>query len=191
MFAMFSLRRPDILAVGDLGLQKGLLRWVLASHSSNIELKIHPEKLAAESKPTSTAIDADDASVLPPVPTQIQGDVTGSSSAAPVSTVSAVLNKNVAPIPLPEGLTVAALKSRLEGKKIKYAPPLRLHLPHLTTITEGGCISAPKRWKILLLSGGLTGLWVAITCGEWLKKIQIQSQSRSQSQRREPIVHRR
>ncbi|KDN49669.1 hypothetical protein RSAG8_01734, partial [Rhizoctonia solani AG-8 WAC10335] len=29
MFAMFSLRRPDILPVGDLGTQKGLLNWVI------------------------------------------------------------------------------------------------------------------------------------------------------------------
>lgn len=34
MFLMFSLRRPDILAVGDLGVQKGLLRWALAAHGA-------------------------------------------------------------------------------------------------------------------------------------------------------------
>jgi DNA-3-methyladenine glycosylase II len=32
MFLMFSLRRPDVLPVGDLGVQKGLLRWALAAH---------------------------------------------------------------------------------------------------------------------------------------------------------------
>lgn len=30
---MFSLRRGNILPCGDLGVQKGLLRWTLASHS--------------------------------------------------------------------------------------------------------------------------------------------------------------
>ncbi|WWC94349.1 hypothetical protein V866_001191 [Kwoniella sp. B9012] len=34
MFLMFSLRRPDVLAVGDLGVQKGLLRWALAAHGA-------------------------------------------------------------------------------------------------------------------------------------------------------------
>ncbi len=34
MFLMFDARRPDILPVGDLGVQKGLLRWVLAAHGA-------------------------------------------------------------------------------------------------------------------------------------------------------------
>jgi DNA-3-methyladenine glycosylase II len=34
MFMIFSLRRPDILAEGDLGVQKGLLRWALAAHGA-------------------------------------------------------------------------------------------------------------------------------------------------------------
>jgi DNA-3-methyladenine glycosylase II len=34
MFLMFSLRRPDILPVGDLGIQKGLVRWALAAHNA-------------------------------------------------------------------------------------------------------------------------------------------------------------
>nr|ODO01227.1 DNA-3-methyladenine glycosylase II [Cryptococcus depauperatus CBS 7855] len=34
MFMIFSLRRPDILAVGDLGVQKGLLKWALAAHGA-------------------------------------------------------------------------------------------------------------------------------------------------------------
>lgn len=46
MFAMFSLRRPDILAVGDLGLQRGLLQWVLSSHEpGKYPLRIIPKKL--------------------------------------------------------------------------------------------------------------------------------------------------
>lgn len=34
MFLMFSLRRPDVLPVGDLGVQKGLLRWALSAHGA-------------------------------------------------------------------------------------------------------------------------------------------------------------
>ncbi|KAL7412240.1 DNA glycosylase [Mrakia frigida] len=33
MFSMFSLRRPNILPVGDLGVQKGLLKHTLSAHS--------------------------------------------------------------------------------------------------------------------------------------------------------------
>jgi len=33
MFSLFSLRNPDILPVGDLGVQRGLARWALAAHS--------------------------------------------------------------------------------------------------------------------------------------------------------------
>ncbi|KAG6862247.1 hypothetical protein C0995_002178 [Termitomyces sp. Mi166 len=35
MFAIFSLRRPDILPVGDLGVQRGLAVWFLSLHSPN------------------------------------------------------------------------------------------------------------------------------------------------------------
>ncbi|KAG8757252.1 hypothetical protein FRC12_010352 [Ceratobasidium sp. 428] len=46
MFAMFSLRRPNILAVGDLGLQRGLLQWVLSSHlPDQYPLRLSPKKL--------------------------------------------------------------------------------------------------------------------------------------------------
>ncbi|WRT66516.1 uncharacterized protein IL334_003475 [Kwoniella shivajii] len=34
MFMMFSLRRQDVLAEGDLGVQKGLLRWALSAHGA-------------------------------------------------------------------------------------------------------------------------------------------------------------
>ncbi|KAI0682419.1 DNA glycosylase [Cytidiella melzeri] len=49
MFAMFSLRRPDILPVGDLGVQRGLLRWFLARHSSAYTVTLSPLKLAKPS----------------------------------------------------------------------------------------------------------------------------------------------
>ncbi|KIJ39939.1 hypothetical protein M422DRAFT_32539 [Sphaerobolus stellatus SS14] len=45
MFAIFSLRRPDILPVGDLGVQRGILRWFLALHSPNDAITISPKKL--------------------------------------------------------------------------------------------------------------------------------------------------
>lgn len=71
MFAIFSLRRPDILPVGafphssffhrmltppvgDLGVQRGLLRWFLTMHSPAHAVSISPEKLpqAPDEPPT-------------------------------------------------------------------------------------------------------------------------------------------
>ncbi|THH27849.1 hypothetical protein EUX98_g6343 [Antrodiella citrinella] len=45
MFAIFSLRRPDILPVGDLGVQRGVVRWFLARHSPDFNIDLSPDKL--------------------------------------------------------------------------------------------------------------------------------------------------
>jgi len=45
MFAIFSLKRPDILPVGDLGVQRGLLRWVLSLHQPEFRIDVSPKKL--------------------------------------------------------------------------------------------------------------------------------------------------
>ncbi|EPT04909.1 hypothetical protein FOMPIDRAFT_85468 [Fomitopsis schrenkii] len=46
MFAIFSLRRPDILPVGDLGVQRGVVRWFLSLHAPTTHpLIISPAKL--------------------------------------------------------------------------------------------------------------------------------------------------
>ncbi|KAI0066099.1 DNA glycosylase [Artomyces pyxidatus] len=45
MFAIFSLRRPDILPAGDLGVQRGVLRWFLSLHHPTYRVDISPQKL--------------------------------------------------------------------------------------------------------------------------------------------------
>ncbi|EJD03373.1 DNA glycosylase [Fomitiporia mediterranea MF3/22] len=45
MFAIFSLRRPDIMPVGDLGVQRGVVRWFLSLHSAKHPVAISPKKL--------------------------------------------------------------------------------------------------------------------------------------------------
>lgn len=52
---MFSLRRPDILPVGDLGVQRGLLRWFLALHSPAHPFGLAPEKLPKDDAEQETA----------------------------------------------------------------------------------------------------------------------------------------
>ncbi|TCD59784.1 hypothetical protein EIP91_011467, partial [Steccherinum ochraceum] len=75
MFAIFSLRRPDILPVGDLGVQRGVVRWFLALHSSDYKVAISPEKLpATEGQPVQTPT---------ATPTQSQSSQSSASSQDP------------------------------------------------------------------------------------------------------------
>ncbi|KAF8326618.1 DNA glycosylase [Cantharellus anzutake] len=132
MFAMFSLRRPDVLAVGDLGLQKGILRWVLSSYTGG-SLTIQPTKLPkapddqddpspqSQSGDMSTTDDAqqsvvpDDAPALPPVSTGV---------AEPIPPPSPIKGRRPAEgeegrkdVELPPGVTLDEVKRRLNGKK--------------------------------------------------------------------------
>ncbi|PCH43456.1 DNA glycosylase [Wolfiporia cocos MD-104 SS10] len=145
MFALFSLRRPDILPVGDLGVQRGVLRWHLALHSPTAHpLSISPAKLprAPTEEPeggaeasTSRLEEArgvtPDASSVPPAPaTPARGKGKGRSRGtsggggvlpAPLTPSTAqTLSMHASgdpPPPLPAGLTAAGLAGRLDGKK--------------------------------------------------------------------------
>lgn len=194
MFAIFSLRRPDILPVGDLGVQRGMLRWFLALHSPADPVQISPKKLpknpgnmkddeaaagevektvqqsltdvnSAEPKlpgpppPTTLASQENDISSLPPAPpatpvkrknvsTGILGTSLAPASASATEeseraadtaglpafpepftpSVNKILKRGLegeettmVSSSLPEGLSVAVLKSRLSGKKVKGA----------------------------------------------------------------------
>ncbi|KAI0305698.1 DNA glycosylase [Multifurca ochricompacta] len=179
MFAIFSLRRPDILPVGmyhdeyvetirltfagDLGVQRGLLRWVISLHQPEYRIEISPKKLPDPTADPRTAKDksklnvnefqntkegldralvsppSDASSVLPAVSatshdvlgTPLRRDANvvadntpgalGLPSMPPPLTpsVTRVLSRapDAPPPPLPAGLTVASLRSRLDGKK--------------------------------------------------------------------------
>ncbi|KAF7793830.1 hypothetical protein EIP86_004951 [Pleurotus ostreatoroseus] len=165
MFAIFSLRRPDILPVGDLGVQRGVLRWFLSRHAPSFAITISPKKLPKpptdeQDEPSSNALEKDetdvqtavpeDASVIPPIPKapvtpapktngkrkakarKDDGDEDNSDNDADVlptpftPSINKVLNaQSGSPSdlpPLPQGLTVATLKSRLNSKnKVKGA----------------------------------------------------------------------
>lgn len=154
MFAIFSLRRPNILPVGDLGIQRGLLRWFLSRHSSKHTFTLSPHKLS-ESESNDDKTNRASTSAMGPPPTtpapktnpgfQLTGDVepdnevlptlSKSQSQTPASIQSIpALPESFTPSidktleadamntePLPEGLSVADLKSRLERKKTKGA----------------------------------------------------------------------
>ncbi|KAF8712342.1 RabGAP TBC, partial [Rhizoctonia solani] len=144
MFAIFSLRRPDILPVGDLGTQKGLLNWVLSSHDpEKHSLCIDPKKLPKtdddepEKPKEAKAVEpGEDTSVLP---TPVQASTSKSTAAAPevpnpkqFATIPLV---PVTPVPLPEGVTLEMLKARANGKKAK-----------------GGCYLLPNEMEALTAS---------------------------------------
>lgn len=176
MFLIFSLARPNILPVGDLGVQKGLLRWVLAAHGAlppppvrtpkkgkksasateEPETPVKTPRALAPSDSTATLIVPltpttespfnMSATLVPSTPgasgvLSTPGTSFPSTPGPPPVTPSASMNptlpKNVPDLclhppdhweaehaakaaPLPEGLTIATLKSRLAGKKAKW-----------------------------------------------------------------------
>jgi len=134
MFAIFSLRRPDILPVGDLGVQRGLLRWVVSRYQPESEdipkstSKPKPTKAKKNARAkagvsTSNEImdtnqEVEQEAILPgtsggalgltSMPLPLTPSVTGVLARAPDAPP---------PPPLPAGLTIASLRSRLDGKK--------------------------------------------------------------------------
>jgi DNA-3-methyladenine glycosylase II len=190
MFAIFSLRRPDILPVGnrlsfqsfdislsfaasgDLGIQRGLVRWFLSLHSSSYLFCISPDKIDAgtrgedqdeddvlpslnkgsTSKSTKSASGMDrgvsaDISSVPPV-----GDASVDVPAMPepfTPSINRTLKGpglgSVKPPPLPEGLSAAALKARLEGKKrIKYVLPKRQTPAYSEFVSQRGVFDTTR-----------------------------------------------
>ncbi|KAI0363335.1 DNA glycosylase [Pilatotrama ljubarskyi] len=173
MFAIFSLRRPDILPVGescrrDLGVQRGLLRWFISLHSPSHPVSLRKDKLSDQSQdepiagnlpPAMDAKDqggpntmaragTPDASSIPPAPDSLlvptptlkrneKAEDDAVPAAAPAMalpepftpSINKTLNKKTSardggeykPPPLPENVTVALMKSRLSGKKVKGA----------------------------------------------------------------------
>lgn len=91
MFLIFTLRRPDVLPVGDLGVQKGLLRWVLAAHGALPAPKTPTKK--APSTPAKTAQPTEPPTpATPATPATPRRSLAGDSSAT-------LLNEPATPAP--------------------------------------------------------------------------------------------
>ncbi|GLB37107.1 putative DNA glycosylase [Lyophyllum shimeji] len=152
MFAIFSLRRPDILPVGDLGVQRGLVIWFLSLHSPKHKWGFTPKKVPGSSskkkemsrlaapasgdkdelpsfgstskvpEPDADGPSPDTSSVPPTTALEDAGDEIPSMPPAFTPSIKKTLYKPgeeegfIAP-PLPAGLTVEVLRSRLDGKK--------------------------------------------------------------------------
>jgi DNA-3-methyladenine glycosylase II len=162
MFLMFTLRRPDILPVGDLGVQKGLLKWVLAVYDSCSSAAVESSEVVRSTKEEGKEEEPKGEMDSSIVPTGIEkGDqlVPASSATNPslepttipssTQTVTSPSVKNKVKksvssstpsglekqlltlepgrtreeiqemFPLPEGLDLGLMRSRLGGKKAK------------------------------------------------------------------------
>ncbi|KAJ7925297.1 DNA glycosylase [Mycena leptocephala] len=134
MFAIFSLRRPDILPVGDLGVQRALFaeKDKVASPTkkkgkkkeNDDALPVFGESSQVVEETPKTPPPVEDASALVPLPPTFTPSIKRTLAKAA---------KNDGVPPLPEGLTVAELKSRLDGKKkVKGAFLSPTHMEQLT-----------------------------------------------------------
>ncbi|KAL8292219.1 hypothetical protein RQP46_001685 [Phenoliferia psychrophenolica] len=139
MFLIFSMKRPDVLPVGDLGIQKNLCKWYSADPS--LVPAIHPRKLERAATPPpvvatkaeetpSTPVQSTSAAVAYPTPS------TPSILALKADDVPAPVPKLAVPPPARQmvfpttsnNLTAAAMKARL-NKKLKgniYLNPLEM-----------------------------------------------------------------
>ncbi|KAJ7188268.1 DNA glycosylase [Mycena filopes] len=150
MFAIFSLRRPDILPVGDLGVQRGLVRWILSQHAPAYSFTPSPskDKAASPTKKKEKKAKADDDDALPVFGQSSDATEENPQTPPPDGSAMIPLPPTFTPSikrtlvkaaqddglqPLPEGLTVAELKSRLDGKKkVKGAFLSPTHMEQLT-----------------------------------------------------------
>ncbi|CUA66628.1 DNA-3-methyladenine glycosylase II [Rhizoctonia solani] len=126
LFAMMTLRRPDILLVGSLRTQQALLHWVLSSHEpENYPLYIDPKKLPKTIKdkieiPGSRGTEpAEGTSVLlasagAPTPTS-----TAKSKKSKSKQPDGILLVPTSPVQLPEGMILDTLKARANGEMAK------------------------------------------------------------------------
>lgn len=137
MFQMFSLHRPDILPCGDLGVQKGLLKWIIQSYDPKTPLSLAappapktPHSLPSHSATVggapnyppawTTPLSPSTASTHMPVHLTLPDPVPSMSSSSTTTIgVPPPVLPVYAPHPLPEGLTIDLLKSRFAGKKAK------------------------------------------------------------------------
>lgn len=141
MFAIFSLRRPNILPVGDLGVQRGLARWVVSQHTSlQSPVKLSKQATEEEAKALEEEHDATmevaaiPGPMAPPQTPRKKKNKGGEAEKDMIDpllpipftpSINRVLAAPVIPTPLPPGLTVRELRSRLDGKKkIKCATTL-------------------------------------------------------------------
>jgi DNA-3-methyladenine glycosylase II len=102
------------ISSGDLGVQRGLLRWCLSLHSPDHSFGTFPEKSDVSSTLTGEDAESSDsrnANALDGIPPPLTPSTENS-----LKQTNELERQHR---PLPPGLSVPVLKSRLAGKKIK------------------------------------------------------------------------
>jgi DNA-3-methyladenine glycosylase II len=114
MFSMFTMRRPNILAPGDLGLQKGLIRWLGYEKPVILPSKL-VQPIKTEEPLVEPAVPAEATSDLPDIVLQ---PAAGTASSGQPAQIHADDFPPAPPFPPSETLTQEKLRARL-SKKIK------------------------------------------------------------------------
>ncbi|KAI0254101.1 DNA glycosylase [Lactifluus subvellereus] len=153
MFAIFSLRRPDILPVGDLGVQRGLLRWILSLHQPEYCIEISPKKLP---DPTADRQKAEDKSKPKSKPTKPAGKRAKavSASAATDSDQEAEPEADELPSSL-NGRAGTTTSGRLERAPTPPPPDASSVLPAVAT-TSSDVLGTPRRRDTNVVAAGPT-----------------------------------
>ena len=152
MFMIFSLRRADVLPVGDLGVQKGLLRWILAAHgalpSSKVKANDQTRKkygLAVDEKGRGEL----DTRVVTPPP----------ESSAPPQTpqVGALITADAPPTPLTPGNADVAVQVPPKTLPPDFSNNKLLHPPKDVSFDAHHCAPLPEGMSIDMLKARLGG----------------------------------
>ncbi|KAF8625406.1 hypothetical protein AX15_005371 [Amanita polypyramis BW_CC] len=136
MFSIFSMRRPDILPIGDLGVQRGLLKWFLSLHSSNHSLDtifIINETPLSNQTSENIWLPEGNAEKSSPIPLITNSEVIPPPiTPRTKSSLEHYASEESELRPLPSGLSVSVLRNRLKGKKIKGAFLTPLEMEEMT-----------------------------------------------------------
>ena len=138
--------------LGDLGVQRGVMKWFLAMHTPTYNVGISPERQNKESPkkvaatPEGPRVDKN-SDTMPDLGEDPQGDVLPDLSGDPetVKKLASIMEgestaKDFVPPPLPKGLTASILKSRLQTKKkTKSVSPVCLILQSSNPFSEAHC----------------------------------------------------
>lgn len=153
---------------GDLGVQRGVCRWYLSLHSGGHPITVSPEKKTPARRKsakkgkrvTANNVDEDEGEVE----TEGHGgNTTANGSTNPGETVTNIpppftpsVTKILKTKPLshpppglPDGLSVAALKSRLSGKKIRRVSILSTSQPISSYHWDRGALLTPSEMEQL------------------------------------------
>ncbi|KAJ3973476.1 DNA glycosylase [Lentinula raphanica] len=136
MFSIFTLRRPNILPVGDLGVQRGILRWFLGLHSPTHTFSFSPDKAGRDAAGEDEASDeeGDSLPVLNDIPEgskealdthQTQPfDISSIPPAPPATPRKDNSGASVASLPLPVTPSVEQTLMKVENSPGYVPPPL-------------------------------------------------------------------